>query len=1541
MNELEKDSIFDGIFGDAASTIAVPTDIDWSSVDRWDPVIDQALTAYPDVPKPLMRSIIKQESNGNPNAEGVPTAHGTAKGMYQFIDSTAKQFIPGWTGPQDSYDPVKSSLGAAAYLSYLLKKNNGDTTEALKDYYGRGRHSTGPTEEGYAAEVQSRIGGGTATSAVLADGIDKDRIFADIFGYEPDLSTVEPAPTPMQPPPVVAAPPVEKPDIPQLPASAFGVKPAVSDATSTITDPLLKEKYRAVAEKEGAVEAGFKQAGAALMYAEDDPVAQARVEVHPAAATVGQIAGTLIPMVTGGAGAIKTALRVPKIASIANSGRAGKLAVNSVLRGSTAAYDFLARNNDKLLSGDPSVAAEAKKNMAINIAGAMASPAAEVFLPKTLIQPAAQAATDLLVSTLGQAAAGDNAFSKENLPNTVASAVANGLFGVADVQGLKPAALKVMGKAREVAGSLTTKRPTEIRATPEQLATAEQIAKAIPGVAFKQDYPGFTDPKTGKVAQEPLLMFNDEVTGSTKTIRPDEGVDALRAKIEEVRAQSKGGGADGLQGKTETPVAGMGAVERPLPDMTASDKTAAPMIPPTEDVGGPNKIAAPLVGTKEQPLPFSKTLGGKKFEYVRGDKIGDDFISYYKSRDAENETFEYTAVSDGEKIGHLTVLTDEGQPFCTDAFAVREDYRRRGIGTALLSLADKDGLPAGNKSSDVWTEQGEAAVNKYLSSKSAEERAAEEATTPTAEGAPNAGQEVPTEITMRPDVTALADKTVAPRIPPAEPGASATAEPAPADKITSMTPEPSPLTAGGLAAGQELPDKAANINLNRIGADYDAKRAIVETSADYAGKIDEARRGAITLETTRELANDLGMTETRLLKRRKGQAFNAEEALAARDLLNASANRIVSVKNDIMEKRKAGTLTDTDLVNFRLEMSKHAAIQAEVSGLTAEAGRALSSFRIASENRGNVDSAWDLLDKLGGERNTKRIIDKLDSFDDDDVWSISRFIGRTFTETIPEKVNRYFIESILSGPPTHIANLLSNTASNVYRMVLEKPFTIAADKAILGKESKRYFGEVPAEFTGMVRGFTPALKAAKSTLFTGRQQVGGPLETRPSTSTSKAAALLPTRWLSASDEFFKTLIVNGDLHAQAYNTAKNEGLSGEAMTKRMSELLAAPSQTMYDKAWKEAEYRTFTGKPGDLTRAISRVRDAVPLKLAHYVIPFLNTPMKIMKYGLERAPITAEIRFAYKGARGELTKEQMPEELGKIAFSHLMAIPVVLAAKAGNITGAGPQDRNERNALMSTGWQPYSIRIGDRYYSYARLEPVATILGFIADFTSLSAKELEGSNAKDLVNRIGYAISQNILNKTFFEQLGNVVKATEDPGQYGIKFINRLAGALIPNIVGKAADVADANVRQGNEILQVWQKRIPGLSTLLYPKRDVWGRPIEKGPSGPLAFVSPVRISKISTNKVDEEIRRLGVKISAPSNKVMRNGKSVEMSDLQYDNYSRDAGDLALRRVNQYINSERYKSDSDEDRKSMIRELVKSSRAAIRRRIKLTPEPEE
>src|SRR3546814_18975956 len=59
------------------------------------------------------------------------------------------------------------------------------------------------------------------------------------------------------------------------------------------------------------------------------------------------------------------------------------------------------------------------------------------------------------------------------------------------------------------------------------------------------------------------------------------------------------------------------------------------------------------------------------------------------------------------------------------------------------------------------------------------------------------------------------------------------------------------------------------------------------------------------------------------------------------------------------------------------------------------------------------------------------------------------------------------------------------------------------------------------------------------------------------------------------------------------------------------------------------------------------------------------------------------------------------------------------AAREGWVSGSGTSEPLEQAARRDTGWQPYSIRIGDQWYSYQRFEPISLLAGVASDFADL------------------------------------------------------------------------------------------------------------------------------------------------------------------------------------------------------------------------------
>lgn len=91
---------------------------------NFDEIIEKASELYK-IPAKLLKSVIKHESNFNPNA----ISHAGASGLMQLMPDTAKGL-----GVRNVFDPQENILGGAKYLRQMLDKYNENLELALAAY---------------------------------------------------------------------------------------------------------------------------------------------------------------------------------------------------------------------------------------------------------------------------------------------------------------------------------------------------------------------------------------------------------------------------------------------------------------------------------------------------------------------------------------------------------------------------------------------------------------------------------------------------------------------------------------------------------------------------------------------------------------------------------------------------------------------------------------------------------------------------------------------------------------------------------------------------------------------------------------------------------------------------------------------------------------------------------------------------------------------------------------------------------------------------------------------------------------------------------------------------------------------------------------------------------------------------------------------------------------------------------------------------------------------------------------------------------------
>ena len=158
-----------------------------------------------------------------------------------------------------------------------------------------------------------------------------------------------------------------------------------------------------------------------------------------------------------------------------------------------------------------------------------------------------------------------------------------------------------------------------------------------------------------------------------------------------------------------------------------------------------------------------------------------------------------------------------------------------------------------------------------------------------------------------------------------------------------------------------------------------------------------------------------------------------------------------------------------------------------------------------------------------------------------------------------------------------------------------------------------------------------------------------------------------------------------------------------------------------------------------------------------------------------------------------------------------------------------------RATKEAQGIPPMSIKIGGRWISYDKLEPFSTVIGSVADAVETlkaSTRKGEERDAGKIAGMVAQTVGQNIFNKTFTEQLGNVMMAMQQPERYGNPFA-QLLNPAVPSIVAQVAKYQDPYKRdvRGENIVESLTNpvlaRIPGQREQLPQMYDILGNPVK------------------------------------------------------------------------------------------------------------------
>jgi hypothetical protein len=394
-------------------------------------------------------------------------------------------------------------------------------------------------------------------------------------------------------------------------------------------------------------------------------------------------------------------------------------------------------------------------------------------------------------------------------------------------------------------------------------------------------------------------------------------------------------------------------------------------------------------------------------------------------------------------------------------------------------------------------------------------------------------------------------------------------------------------------------------------------------------------------------------------------------------------------------------------------------------------------------------------------------------------------------------------------------------------------------------------GGVPIKTTGPVSRF--AKRAAESKIAT-------PLN----------AYKYVTRAMAASDALMYRAAKEARANLLAYRMAEAEGLSGTELETRVREVLALDRIADFQAQARregftgnEANYRayelremvrdkdlsadaaeyageaTYNHKPhGTLGLVAERMatltEDVKPLKL---FVPFTRIVANVTNRGLNYTPYGYK-RAVYGWGFGKHAEPLTPDQR-RIALTRatmgtagLALMGVLQQAGLLAIHGNGPSDREKRRQLMSAGWRPYSLQIGDAYISYV-YTPVGLGLSIIGNMSdSQRYHELE---QKDAATRGAYAVARlgsTIFSQSFLSGLSRLFGALSDePGKSVTSVKQTLSGTVsglaVPNLARDVYRLFDNKSYQSNTLMEDLIRNTPFAALALNPTLNAFGEPVE------------------------------------------------------------------------------------------------------------------
>lgn len=448
-------------------------------------------------------------------------------------------------------------------------------------------------------------------------------------------------------------------------------------------------------------------------------------------------------------------------------------------------------------------------------------------------------------------------------------------------------------------------------------------------------------------------------------------------------------------------------------------------------------------------------------------------------------------------------------------------------------------------------------------------------------------------------------------------------------------------------------------------------------------------------------------------------------------------------------------------------------------------------------------------------------------------------------------------------------------------------------------------------------------------------------------------------FINAPDQFVGTLSARAGAHVKAVDIALEEaaeaGLEGKALkdfVKARAVQLADGldgisddpfndgAREVLDKAGEEYASRVTFSDPLETaaTRNLAAAFEAVPI-LGSIVMPFTRTPLRVM----ERTIIDYSPLGVFKDRVRKAWVEGDASVRGEIAARYTLSMAALALTwqLTADRTIVGHDGGFKNSARLERS--SYSIKIGNDFYEFNRLDPIGTLLGLTADIRqsmeagsdarrSVAEAGLAGAMgdlSADVLEASFWAVFRNVLGKSWLESMDELMRvATADKADSaGDAFSTWLAGVGARMVPGSGVQRQfekwdDGIVRQARGLSEGWLKASIGADELPAKLDPIFGRPMVVNN---MERAIGLKGGTITTNKITQELARLAFNLPQPKWKQ----KGVELTSKQMNrllelrgNQTIVEGSTLEDKITNMIEDPRWEKVPDPQKIELIKEAI-------------------